>query len=485
LIQGTRLQRSIVFSSACHVSFPYPGNTGMIRNTGGSRLAGEFGRWAIAVVTLLAVAHHGFAETKDVQKLAERVGKGVVTIKTADGSGSGFIIDGETVATNFHVIAGATKASVVFHDKSQVEVVGFCAVSPETDIAILTVKVPADKVLHALPIAAELPQPGEAVYAFGSPLSLSGSISDGIVSAVRRGKEIEAASALGYKADSTWIQTTAPISQGNSGGPIVNAGGEVLGLATFYDKRGQNINFATSARQIATMVEAFRFLGRTEKKLSELPKPVAAMTAKSADPNATLEFWNNWAKMRTKARVTTKTPPKARDARIALHERTARGFQDFAAAVGNLTTKGVDSGLLEVVASDAAIHRRLGEAWSKSATALKNNDLRGQATLSREIDQLNRQLAESDSALTSVRFALSKAHGIDYPGYMQSEDKQAKSGDGKESGKESDAARDLKRAKLLLKGSNKDAGKKGLQKVKEHYPNTPEAEEAETLLKSL
>src|SRR4029079_18183461 len=136
---------------------------------------------------------------------------GVVTIKTGGGkSGSGFIIDERTVVTNFHVVSGAEKAEVVYHDKSRGEVSGFCAVSPETDIVILNTKVPADKAASALKIAGELPKPGEAVYAFGAPLSLSGSISDGIVSAIRRGKEIEAAAQLGYKADSIWIQTTAP-----------------------------------------------------------------------------------------------------------------------------------------------------------------------------------------------------------------------------------------------------------------------------------
>ena len=57
------------------------------------------GQWAIAAVCLLAAVSHVFAEAKDVQKLAERVGKGVVTIKTADGSGSGFIIDGRRVVS--------------------------------------------------------------------------------------------------------------------------------------------------------------------------------------------------------------------------------------------------------------------------------------------------------------------------------------------------------------------------------------------------
>src|SRR5262249_7137775 len=139
------------------------------------------------------------------------------------------------------------------------------------DIAILAVRLPAEKAAMAPRIARELPKPGEKIYALGAPLSLSGSISDGIVSAVRRGDEIEAARQLGYSADSGWVQMAAPISPGNSGGPIVNSEGQVLGLSTFFDKRGQNVNFAISGTHIATLCDSALFLGKQEKKLAELP----------------------------------------------------------------------------------------------------------------------------------------------------------------------------------------------------------------------
>ncbi len=432
---------------------------------------------------LLALSPAAFADQKDVQKLAETVGKGVVTIKTSGGkAGSGFIVDELTVVTNFHVVAGAEKAEVVFHDKSQVDVLGFCAVSTNTDIAILNVSVPAEMAANALKIAAELPKPGEQVYAFGSPLALSGSISDGIVSAVRRGKEIEAAAQLGYKADSLWIQTTAPISPGNSGGPIVDSAGEVLGLATFFDKRGQNINFATSSQQISSMLDAFVFFGRPDKKLSELPK-AAPTVAGSGNPDATLEFWNNWAKLRTKARISSKTAPKAKEAKIALHDRIAHGFNDFADAVTSMKTQDVDGALLEIVSKDAAIHRRLGEAWSRSATAIRNSDLRGMDGSAREIEGCTRQLTESDNSLTQVRFAMSKAHGIDFPSFVQNGDGHKNSNDGKD--KVSEAAHELKRAKLLIEAGKKDAAKTLLEHLKSKHASTPEAAEAETLLKSL
>jgi S1-C subfamily serine protease len=247
----------------------------------------------LAVLVLGAATGLSVAVENDAQKLVATVGKSVVTIKTGNGkTGSGFILDKTTVVTNFHVVAGADKAEVVFHDKSRVDVAGFWTVSRECDIAMLSVQVPFDKAAFAPKLAAELPKPGERVFAFGAPLSLSGSISDGIVSAIRRGKELDAARELGYEPESIWIQTTAPISPGNSGGPIVNADGEILGLATWTDKRGQNINFATSALKIAKYVEAWTFVGKQEKKLAELPKPLTLTAAGAGNPNATLEFWN-------------------------------------------------------------------------------------------------------------------------------------------------------------------------------------------------
>ena len=434
------------------------------------------------VLLYTAATTPGVAADNDAQKLVEMVGKSVVTIKTGNGkTGSGFILDKTSVVTNFHVVAGADKAEVVFHDKTRADVTGFWAVTRECDIAILSVKVPFDKAALAPKLAAELPRPGEKVYVFGAPLALSGSISDGIVSAIRLGKELEAAKPLGYEADSVWIQTTAPISPGNSGGPIFNAGGEVLGLATWTDKRGQNVNFATSALKIAKYIEAWTFVGKQERKLAELPKPLTTTAASAGNPNTTLEFWNQWAKLRTKARPAHKpADPKTLAAKVALHERIARGFNEFAEAVTTMKTQDVDGSLLEIVSKDAAIHRRLGEAWGRSTAALKQNNLRAMQRDAAEIDAYQRQLTESDNALTQVRVAISKAYGVDFPSFHQSSDERKDAG-----GKEAEPAKELKRAKLLIEAGKKEGAISILKRLQEKYPSAPEAEEAGRLLKSL
>jgi len=384
--------------------------------------------WGVAAVLLASsAALPAQGAENDAQKLMETVGKAVVTIKTSGGKmGSGFIVDRETVVTNFHVIAGAEKAEVFLSDKSHFNVTGFSVVQPEFDIAILNVKLPDKSAAQAPKIARELPKPGEKVYALGAPLSLSGSISDGIVSAVRRGDEIEAARQLGYSADSVWVQMTAPISPGNSGGPIVNATGEVLGLSTFFDKRGQNINFAISARHIATIRDASLFVGKQEKKLSELPS-MKGLEAAGGPQNAdaTLDFWKTWSRLRTKARAASKGHPKAPSAQIARLEKISHACLNFAEEVTSLKSRDVDPALLQIVSRDAAIHRRLGEACERSIDALRGNRGMASANAAREIEMINRQISESDNALTQVRFELSQGYGFEFPSFLQKSEPQS------------------------------------------------------------
>jgi tetratricopeptide (TPR) repeat protein len=93
-----------------------------------------------------------------------------------------------------------------------------------------------------LTLAPGTPRQGERVIVFGNPLGLEGSVSDGIVSAIR---EIPAFGKI--------FQTTAAISPGSSGSPVLNMNGQVVGVATFYLSGGQNLNFAIPSQRIARM----------------------------------------------------------------------------------------------------------------------------------------------------------------------------------------------------------------------------------------
>lgn len=145
--------------------------------------------------------------------------------------GTGFYIDDTgTVVTNYHVIEGCTSASVTTNDGGTYEVTSVLGYRKDLDVAILstTRKNSTPVELADNPIAT-----GEAVYALGSSLGLTGTFSEGMVSAAER------------KVDGvTYIQITTPISSGNSGGPLVNVQGQVVGITSAGFTDGQNLNLA-------------------------------------------------------------------------------------------------------------------------------------------------------------------------------------------------------------------------------------------------
>jgi S1-C subfamily serine protease len=218
-------------------------------------------------------------DIKETRQIVSQVGPSVVTIEVSknkvDGTGSGFVLDTSgMIVTNYHVIEGAKSARVVFHNGMVAEVLGFAAIHPGKDLAILRIDPPAGR-LAPLSLARQLPSQGEKVLAFGAPRRLAGSISDGIVSAIRKGAELQDiftkqayCDEMGYDVDAVWIQTTAPISPGNSGGPLVNSDGEVVGVSTWSRTDGQNINFAISGLQITELVEVRNL---NTRPLAELP----------------------------------------------------------------------------------------------------------------------------------------------------------------------------------------------------------------------
>ncbi len=158
------------------------------------------------------------------------------------GMGSGFFINQTgLLLTNYHVIENASSYKVTTSDEEEFIVTTVVAYDIEKDIAILQVNTNGKQVAY-LDITPELPESGDAVYAIGSSLGLTGTFSSGIVSYVNR--EID-----GVK----YIQTTAPISEGNSGGPLVNEQGYVVGINSASYTEGQNLNLAVEISQYKTL----------------------------------------------------------------------------------------------------------------------------------------------------------------------------------------------------------------------------------------
>ncbi len=188
------------------------------------------------------------------KEIFDLINPGTVEIKTYRlndqyfGMGSGFFIDENgLLLTNYHVIGEARAYKVTMSDGTVYEVSKVVAYDIDKDIAILQVDTKGKKVPY-LEIATELPEVGDAVYAIGSSLGLTGTFSSGIVSYVNRTiKEIKGVN---------FIQTTTPISSGNSGGPLVNDQGYVIGINSASYTEGQNLNLAIEISQYRDLKEA-------------------------------------------------------------------------------------------------------------------------------------------------------------------------------------------------------------------------------------
>ena len=179
--------------------------------------------------------------------LVRRIKPSAVAIETFDSRGeklsrgSGFFIAADRVVTNRHVIDNAFRAEVHSYNGSVYPVRGVIAVDAEGDLALLRVEAPANQVRPLL-LDKTSPQEGESVVVIGNPFGLEGSVTNGIVSAVR---DIPTFGRI--------IQITAPISPGSSGSPVVNMQGQVIGVATLQITGGQSVNFAIPSERISQL----------------------------------------------------------------------------------------------------------------------------------------------------------------------------------------------------------------------------------------
>jgi S1-C subfamily serine protease len=187
--------------------------------------------------------------------LIEAVEPSVIRVNAVDkrggkGNGSGYVVDREgTIVTNRHVIAGAVKLTGVFaNDDTEYPITGLYSIDEKRDIAILKIDCPIEK-LKPLVISTAAPRKGEELVAFGAPLGLDFTASEGILSATRDAEDLARMGISGLAGD--WMQHTVPISPGNSGGPLVNMKGELIGMNTMQLTIGQNLNFAISSADVA------------------------------------------------------------------------------------------------------------------------------------------------------------------------------------------------------------------------------------------
>jgi len=213
---------------------------------------------------------------KDIPAIAKDANGAIVSIVMSDKGGkpvtqgSGFFVSKEgLVVTNYHVISEGISAIVKLPDGGFYVVDGVLASDKARDIAVIKAH---GQNFRTLALGnSDRVQIGEEVVAIGNPLSLESTVSNGIVSGIRAVQE------LGGK----FLQVTAPISPGSSGGPLFNMAGEVIGITTLNLRGGENLNFAIPVN------DAKMLLKNQSTALHNLPNesPTKTPVAKKRDPN--------------------------------------------------------------------------------------------------------------------------------------------------------------------------------------------------------
>jgi hypothetical protein len=240
----------------------------------------------LATLAAQAIGQERQATPKSKADVAAAITPGTVAIHTrrSDGSGvvgTGFIVDPSgTVITNFHVVAGGASVEVTLPSDEAFPVIGVKAVDQRRDIAVIQV---AGFKLPTVPLGdSSSVRPGDSVLVVGNALGLlDNSVTAGIVSGIR--------DAGGYRL----IQMDAAISHGNSGGPVVNERGEVIGLSTSKLDSGESLNFAVPINYARGLLSLPLTMGLA-MLAQAVPPALAADRSGNATPTSAEPFPTFW-----------------------------------------------------------------------------------------------------------------------------------------------------------------------------------------------
>ena len=214
-----------------------------------------------------------------IAEVAEKVSKSVVSIVTStkttnyfgqsydsSAAGTGVIVTADGyILTNKHVINGATKVTVVLDDGTTYENVEVITADPLNDIAFLKVKDVSDLPAATLGDSKTI-SVGQQVIAIGNALGqYQNTVTAGIISGT--GRSVTASDGTGTNTEtlSDMIQTDAAINSGNSGGPLVNAAGEVIGINTATSTSAENMGFAIPISSVKGMLKQLVETGKAER----------------------------------------------------------------------------------------------------------------------------------------------------------------------------------------------------------------------------
>lgn len=214
-------------------------------------------RWALVLLSLL-LAFASTAAAIDLPELAEQTKPSVVHLSVLDAgerevaSGTGFFVDEGRIATNEHVVSRAHAVIAKLSDGRELRVDGLLAADRDKDVALLQVTGSDLPKPLALGDSTSLRQ-GEEVVVIGSPRGLAGSLSTGVVSALR-GEGLDGGIEAERSARSWAIQITAAISPGSSGSPIMNREGEVVAVAVGIIGQGTGLGFGVPIEEVKDML---------------------------------------------------------------------------------------------------------------------------------------------------------------------------------------------------------------------------------------
>lgn len=224
--------------------------------------------FVVLIIPIIMIILSPTISLADAERIFEENSSAVVVIITYNNEGrpicqgTGFIVrhDG-AIVTNYHVISNAADIKVKSGEKI-LEVEGLLYIDKENDIVILKVRA------YNLPVVIlgdiKKTKIGEKVYVISSPRGFENTISEGILSGIREIK----------KPKGKFIQITAPVSEGSSGGPVFNKNGEVVGIITFLIKGAQNINFAIPVILIKDKISAKKVVALKDAGIVYHEKPV-------------------------------------------------------------------------------------------------------------------------------------------------------------------------------------------------------------------
>lgn len=177
------------------------------------------------------------ARPQAAQQIAKKAFESTVLLVIEDANGqpvslgSGFFISEGVIASNLHVVEGASRGyAKIVGQRAKFVIEGTVGIDQKRDLVLLKISAPRTPTLSLGD--SDAVQVGEPIYAVGNPQGLEGTFSQGIVSSIRQ------------VGSDKILQITAPIWPGSSDGPVLNAKGDVIGVAVATFRGGQNLNFA-------------------------------------------------------------------------------------------------------------------------------------------------------------------------------------------------------------------------------------------------